>query len=75
MKGQWVKNCGCAYVCPYILNAGHCEVMIAMDIDGGHFDSVDLAGLSFAGPCHGALQDGNAFLAASAISAGGTSRT
>ena len=62
MKGQWLKNCGCAYGCPSDFNAlptrGDCEGMVAMKIEKGHFDDIDLSGLSFAvivdfpGPLH-----------------------
>jgi hypothetical protein len=43
MKGQWVKNCNCAYGC-HDFNArptlGHCQGMIAMKIDDGHFEAM-----------------------------------
>ena len=65
MKGRWVKNCGCAYGCPCDFNArptlGHCQGMVAMKIDDGHFDSVGLGGLAFVGIVDfpGALHEGN----------------
>jgi hypothetical protein len=52
MKGQWLKNCNCAYGCPCDFNAlpthGNCQGMVAMKIQEGHFDDVDLSGLAFA---------------------------
>ena len=65
MKGEWVKNCGCAYGCPCDFNArptlGHCQGMFAMRIDEGHFDATDLGGLAWAGIVDfpGALHEGN----------------
>jgi hypothetical protein len=42
MKGQWLKNCNCAYGCPCDFNAlptrGGCQGMAAMKIEKGHFD-------------------------------------
>lgn len=52
MKGEWIKNCSCAYGCPCDFNApptrGNCEGMVAMKITEGHFDKVDLSGLCWA---------------------------
>jgi hypothetical protein len=52
MKGEWLKNCGCAYGCPCDFNAlptrGSCQGMVAMRIEEGHFDDTDLSGLTFA---------------------------
>jgi hypothetical protein len=52
LKGQWIKNCSCAYGCPCDFNAppthGNCQGMVAMKIETGHFDDIDLSGLSFA---------------------------
>jgi hypothetical protein len=52
MKGQWLKNCGCAYGCPCDFNAlptrGSCQGMVAMKIEEGHFDDTNLSGLAFA---------------------------
>lgn len=65
MKGRWVKNCNCAYGCPCDFNArpthGHCEGMVGMHIDEGHFGDVDLSGLRWAAVYHwpGALHEGN----------------
>ena len=65
MKGQWLKNCNCAYGCPCDFNArpthGHCEGMVGMRIESGHFDNVDLSGLHWAAVYHwpGALHEGN----------------
>jgi hypothetical protein len=62
MKGQWVKNCGCAYGCPCDFNArptnGNCQGLVAMKIEEGHFDKTALNGLAWAvivdfpGPLH-----------------------
>jgi hypothetical protein len=62
MNGQWIKNCNCAYGCPCDFNAlpthGICQGMVAMKIEEGHFDQIDLSGLSWAavvdfpGPLH-----------------------
>ena len=52
LKGQWLKNCNCAYGCPCDFNAlptrGHCEGAVAMKIEKGPFDNIDLSGLGFA---------------------------
>jgi hypothetical protein len=65
MKGPWLKNCNCAYGCPCDFNArpthGHCEGMVGMRIESGHFGDVDLSGLHWAAVYHwpGALHEGN----------------
>ena len=65
MKGQWLKNCNCAYGCPCDFNArpthGHCEGMVGMRIESGHFENIDLSGLHWAAVYHwpGALHEGN----------------
>ncbi len=65
LKGQWIKNCNCAYGCPCDFNAlptkGYCQGMAAMKIERGHFDDVDLSGLGFAiiVDFPGALHEGN----------------
>jgi hypothetical protein len=65
MKGPWLKNCNCAYGCPCDFNArpthGHCEGMVGMKIESGHFGDVDLSGLLWAAVYHwpGALHEGN----------------
>ena len=65
MKGQWLKNCNCAYGCPCDFNAlpthGNCQGMVAMKIEEGHFDKTDLSGLSWAAVVSfpGALHQGN----------------
>jgi hypothetical protein len=65
LKGQWLKNCNCAYGCPCDFNAlptrGHCEGVVAMKIQKGHFDDIDLSGLGFAVIVDfpGALHEGN----------------
>jgi hypothetical protein len=65
LKGQWLKNCNCAYGCPCDFNAlptrGSCQGMVAMKIERGHFDDLDLSGLGFAVIVDfpGALHEGN----------------
>jgi hypothetical protein len=52
MEGAWFKNCNCDPGCPCDFNAppthDHCEGVVAMRIDRGHFGDVPLDGLSFA---------------------------
>ena len=66
MKGQYLKNCNCLASCPCDtigVPAPHkfCEAVVAMNIQEGHFDDVDLSGLKWAGVVHwpGALHEGN----------------
>jgi hypothetical protein len=65
MEGPWFKNCNCAPGCPCDFNQyptqGHCEGLVAMRIDKGHFGDVDLSGLCWAGIVRwpGALHEGN----------------
>ncbi len=68
LKGEWVKNCNCAFGCPCDFNArptkGYCEGLAAMNIKEGHFGDVRLDGLKFAITVHfpGALHEGNGTL-------------
>lgn len=70
MKGKYVKNCNCAFGCPCDFNArpthGHCEGMVGMEIDEGHFGEVKLDGLRWAAVYHwpGPLHEGNGTLQA-----------
>ena len=65
MEGPWFKNCNCAPGCPCDFNQyptqGHCDGLVAMRIDKGHFGDVDLSGLCWAGVVRwpGALHEGN----------------
>lgn len=65
LEGEWLKNCTCAYGCPCDFSAkpaeGWCKGVVAMHIDKGHFDGVNLDGLNFAVTVHfpGALHEGN----------------
>jgi hypothetical protein len=65
MKGQWLKNCNCDAGCPCDFNArpthGHCEGMVGMHIEEGHFGATDLSGLRWAVLYHwpGPLHEGN----------------
>ncbi len=69
LKGDWIKNCNCAFGCPCDFNArpteGSCNGLMGMRIEEGHFGDVRLDGLSFftmvsfPGPLHegnGSLQ-------------------
>ncbi|MDQ4148191.1 MAG: DUF1326 domain-containing protein [Pseudomonadota bacterium] len=65
MQGRYVKNCNCAFGCPWDFNArpthGHCQGMFGMHIDQGDFGATRLNGLRWAGIVHfpGALHEGN----------------
>jgi hypothetical protein len=65
LEGAWFKNCNCDPGCPCDFNQypthDHCEGIVAMRIDKGHFGEVDLAGLSFAAAVRwpGAMHEGN----------------
>lgn len=65
IKGAWFKNCNCDPGCPCDFNQnpthGHCEGVIAMRIDQGHFGHVDLGGLKFAGAAYwpGRIDEGD----------------
>jgi hypothetical protein len=51
LKGDWIKNCNCAFGCPCDFNArpthGNCQGLVGMRVESGHFDSTKLDGLSF----------------------------
>ena len=53
MEGPWIKNCNCDPGCPCDFNAnpthGHCQGIVAMKIEKGHFGDVDLSGLAWGG--------------------------
>ncbi len=65
IKGKWLKNCNCDPGCPCDYWAkpthGHCEGMIAMEIDEGNYGEIDLGGLKFAATYRwpGPLHEGN----------------
>jgi hypothetical protein len=65
MEGPWFKNCNCDPGCPCDFNVfpthGHCQGVVAMRVDTGHFGDVDLSGLCWAGVVRwpGALHEGN----------------
>lgn len=65
IEGAWLKNCNCDPGCPCDFNQepthGHCEGVIAMRIDKGHFGDVSLDGLKFAGAAYwpGRIDEGN----------------
>ena len=51
LRGDWIKNCNCAFGCPCDFNArpthGNCQGLLGMRIERGHFSSTTLDGLSF----------------------------
>ena len=65
MKGEWIKNCNCAYGCPCDFNAppthGACTGMAGMRITEGYFGEVRLDGLCFIATVYfpGPLHEGN----------------
>lgn len=65
IEGQWLKNCNCDPGCPCDFNQAptqdHCEGMVAMRIEKGHFGDVTLDGLHFAGTVWwpGRMDEGN----------------
>jgi hypothetical protein len=62
IKGEWIKNCNCAFGCPCDFNApptqGNCQGVVGMNILEGHYGDVRLDGLrflvlvDFPGPLH-----------------------
>jgi len=65
LKGNWIKNCNCAFGCPCDFNAppthGDCKGLVGMRVAQGHFGDVRLDGLSFVVVLDfpGALHEGN----------------
>jgi hypothetical protein len=65
LRGEWIKNCNCAFGCPCDFNArptqGHCQGLFGMRIERGHFGDVRLDGLAFFVTVDfpGALHEGN----------------
>jgi hypothetical protein len=65
IKGAWYKNCNCDPGCPCDFNQDpthdHCEGVIAMSIDEGHFGDTSLDGLKFAGAAYwpGRIDEGD----------------
>jgi hypothetical protein len=65
LKGAWFKNCNCDPGCPCDFNQNpthdHCEGVIAMRIDEGHYGDVSLDGLKFAGAAYwpGRIDEGD----------------
>jgi hypothetical protein len=66
MKGQYLKNCNCLATCPcdtigFPAPHDFCEGLVAMQIQEGSFDGIDLSGLKWAGAVHfpGAMHEGN----------------
>jgi hypothetical protein len=70
LKGQWVKNCNCAFGCPCDFNARPtheaCHGLVAMHIEEGYFGKVTLDGLNFIATVDfpGPLHEGNGKLQA-----------
>lgn len=65
LKGDWIKNCNCAFGCPCDFLAppthGNCQAVLGMRIERGHFASTKLDGLSFfvTASWPGPLHEGN----------------
>jgi hypothetical protein len=68
IEGEYIETCNCSFVCPCITSnlaarptEGDCKAAIAMRIDSGTKDGVDLSGLSFVVLLHspGVMADGN----------------
>lgn len=68
IEGQYMETCNCAFLCPCITSnlvemptEGDCKVAIAMRVDSGEKDGVDLGGVSFIIVLRtpGAMIDGN----------------
>jgi hypothetical protein len=70
LKGQWIKNCNCAFGCPCDFNARPthevCRGLVAMHIEEGYFGKVKLDGLNFIATVDfpGPLHEGNGKLQA-----------
>jgi hypothetical protein len=70
LKGDWIKNCNCAFGCPCDFNArptnGDCKAVVGMRISNGHFGDVRLDGLNFCATADfpGPLHEGNGTLQA-----------
>ncbi|MDP6774306.1 MAG: DUF1326 domain-containing protein [Rhodospirillales bacterium] len=51
LKGEWIKNCNCAFGCPCDFNArptnGNCLGVVGMNILDGHHGDTSLSGLKF----------------------------
>ncbi len=51
LRGDWIKNCNCAFGCPCDFNArpthGNCQGLLGMRVERGHFGDTTLDGLSF----------------------------
>jgi len=68
LKGEWIKNCNCAFGCPCDFNArptnGNCKGLVGMHITEGHFGDVRLDGLNFCATVDfpGPLHEGNGTL-------------
>lgn len=64
-EGEWFKNCNCDPGCPCDFNQhpthANCEGMVAMRIETGHVDDVDVSGLFWAGVVWwpGRMDEGN----------------
>jgi hypothetical protein len=64
-EGEWFKNCNCDPGCPCDFNQhpthANCEGVVAMRIDKGHVDNVDVSGLCWAGVVWwpGRMDEGN----------------
>lgn len=65
IKAKEFANCNCSYGCPCQFNAlptkGHCEAVVAMEIEEGHYGEVKLDGLRMGGVFQwpGAVHEGH----------------
>ena len=65
LEGEWFKNCNCDPGCPCDFNQhpthANCEGLVAMRIEKGHVDDVDVSGLYWAGVVWwpGRMDEGN----------------
>ena len=65
LEGEWFKNCNCDPGCPCDFNQhpthANCEGVVAMRIERGHVDGVDLSGLCWAATVWwpGRMDEGN----------------
>ncbi len=68
LRGDWIKNCNCAFGCPCDFNApptyGDCKAIVGMHIEEGRFGDVSLDGFKFVGVFSfpGALHEGNGIM-------------
>lgn len=65
IEGHHAGSCNCVWACPCQFNAlpdkGHCEALLAWEIEEGHFGDVSLDGVRFGEAVHwpGAIHEGD----------------